>query len=126
MDGVEATVGMTGGAGGVPGLLESGPDGGGGEDLGDEFGLLLLELVVVIVLVMAGVVVVTMLPVVETTKLSGEDLAISSCGSGSLSMAAKLLGISCGDACLFKCGSSLSFSVKPCNYASVVLPVTHV
>jgi len=114
MDGVEArdTDGMT--VGGVPGLLESGPDGGGGDDLGDEYGLLLLELVVVMVLVMAGMVVVHMLPVVEMTKLRGDDdLLISSCGSGSLSMAAKLLGISCGDACLFKCGSSLSFSVKP-------------
>ena len=41
MDGVEATDVMT--VGGVPGLLESGPDGGGGDDLGDEYGLLLLE-----------------------------------------------------------------------------------
>ena len=89
--------------GGVLGLLESAGPGNGGEDLGDDAGLLLLELVVVMVLVMAGVVVVvTMLPGVETTKLSGDDLAISSCGSGSLSMAAKLLGISCGDACLFR------------------------
>jgi hypothetical protein len=115
MDGVEAADGMT--IGGVPGLLESGPDGGGGDDIGDGFGLLLLELDVVMVLVMAGVVVVTMfaMPVLlETTKLKGDDdLAISSWGSGSLSMAAKLWGISCGDTCFFKCGSSLSFSVNP-------------
>ena len=103
--------------GGVLGLLESAGPGNGGEDLGDDAGLLLLELVVVMVLVKAGVVVVTMFPdEVDTTKLSGDDRAISSCGSGSLSIAAKLLGISCGDACLLRWLSSLSFSVKPCNY----------
>ena len=41
--------------GGVLGLLESAGPGNGGEDLGDDAGLLLLELVVVMVLVMAGV-----------------------------------------------------------------------
>ena len=118
MGGVEVTDGIT--VGGVSGLP---PDktGGAGDDMGDEFGLLLFELVVVMVLVMAGAVVETILVggVEDMTKLRGDDdLAISSCGSGSLSMAAKLLGISCGEACLFKCTSSLSFSVKPCNYVS--------
>lgn len=113
--------------GGVPGILDSGPeDGSGGGDPdfpGDEAGLLLLELVVVMVFVIAGVVVVIMLPfparvptedpTADTTKLSGDERAISSCGSGSLSIAAKLLLISCGEACRFKWTSSLSFSVKP-------------
>jgi hypothetical protein len=110
--------------GGVPGLLDKGPEGAkGGEDLpGDEAGLLRLEqLLVVTVLVIAGVVVVTMLPGLDMTKLRGDDRAISSWGSGSLSMAAKLWVISCGDACLFKWESSLSFSVKPCNYECFVL-----
>lgn len=114
MGGVEVTDGIT--VGGVSGLPPDKTGGGAGEDMGDEFGLLLLELVVVMVLVMAGAVVETILVggVEDMTKLRGDDdLAISSCGSGSLSMAAKLLGISCGDACLFKCTSSLSFSVKP-------------
>ena len=105
--------------GGVPGLLDKGPEGArGGDDLpGDEAGLLRLEqLLVVTVLVMAGVVVVTMLPGLDMTKLRGDDRAISSWGSGSFSMAAKLWVISCGEACLFKWESSLSFSVKPCNY----------
>lgn len=112
MDGME-TGGRT--MGGVPGLLDKGAR--GGDDLpGDEAGLLRLEqLLVVTVLVMAGVV-VTMLPGLDMTKLRGDDRAISSWGSGSLSMAAKLLVISCGEACLFKWESSLSFSVKPCNY----------
>ena len=115
MDGM-VTVGRT--MGGVPGLLDKGPEGArGGDDLpGDEAGLLRLEpLLVVMVLVMAGVV-VTMLPGLDMTKLRGDDRAISSWGSGSLSMAAKLWVISCGEACLFKWESSLSLSVKPCNY----------
>lgn len=80
--------------------------GGGGDDLGDEAGLPPPLEFEGAVSMEAEEAVVVMVVGLETTKLSGGDPGaeggISSLGTGSLSIAAKLLLISCGDACLFK------------------------
>lgn len=82
----------------------TGNSGGDDLDFGEDAGLLLAVLLAA-----------------ETTRLNGElAAAISSGGKGSFERrAAKLAGVISelyGDAaCLFKWGSSLSFSVKPYN-----------
>lgn len=73
--------------------------GGGGDDLGEDVGLP-LEFEVAVTIDVVAVVVMA----VETTRLRGGEPAggISSLGTGSLSIAAKLLLSSWGDACRFK------------------------
>ena len=84
-------------------------DGAGGEEL---LGELAGELFAVEVVAINGCW-LTEGTVVVWAKFSG--CWWFSVGEGSFNNAARLLVISWGDACLFKWGSSLSFSVKPCN-----------
>ena len=80
-----------------------GPVDGGVVDLGDEHGLGLLVLLVLLAAVVTVEVVVSAPPdVVETTRLNGAcDRSSLFCG-GSFNRAAKLFPISEGDACLLR------------------------
>lgn len=105
--------GGAGNPGGRPGI-ESGigddaieVEGGGGEAL---LGELAGELFDVVVVAINGC---WLTEVTEVwARFSGWLLSVGDVGFNN---AARLLAISWGDACLFKWGSSLSFSVKPCN-----------
>ena len=107
---------------------------GGGDDLGEDEVVLLAEVTprgAVDVIgggVVAGLIAEAAL---DTTKLSGDDLAASSGGRGSFSKAARFGG-GCNGGCWlfafsglvwrFKCISSLSLSVNPCkNKVEIVL-----
>ena len=60
-------------------------------------------------------IVVTVVTLVTPLRETGLSKSGVGDAVGSFNNAARLLAISGGDACLFKWGSSLSFSVKPCN-----------
>jgi hypothetical protein len=105
LDGECADATMQEEAGGMMG------NGGGDDDLGDEAAL--LEAVVVGLIIIGDVAMITC---GGSTRLRGDDLARSCCGKGSFKSDAKLVICPCsGDVCLFRCGSSLSRSVKPYN-----------